>query len=106
MMLNDVFPVQGKSGEIAVTQDKKRILAEGVGMFNEKPSQGLDFLQQHSLLDSPFDARQVAVLLKTHPAFDKVMIGEFLGRNKEFNLLVLKEFVKSFDYSDKVREIY
>lgn len=45
---------------------------------------------------APFE---VARFLRSSALLDKKQIGEYLGKKKDFNIQVLQEYVKSFDFS-------
>lgn len=84
--------------EIADIKNKKKLLAVGTEQFNNQPSKGIIFLQEHGLLSNPLNPAEVALFLRDNPQLDKRMIGEYLSNRK--NLKVLEAFVKSFAFED------
>lgn len=47
-------------------------------MFNRKPRQGVEYLQEQGYLDKNFDA--VVKFLKETPKLNKALIGEYISR--------------------------
>lgn len=86
-------------GELATLKERKKLLIEGMELFNDKPKKGLAFLQEKGLLSTPFQAKEVAQFLRADPLLDKAKIGEYIGAptNKD----ILMAFVQTFDFSDK-----
>jgi len=75
---------------------KKKLLTNGTELFNQKPSRGIEYLQENRLLSKPIDPSEVAKFLRENPHLCKNMIGEYISNKK--NLNVLKSFVRSFDF--------
>ena len=79
---------------------------EAILRFNQKPSAGIAYAAkcQHIDPDDPVDVARY--LLKNKDEFDKAMIGEYLGREKEyqngFSIRVLHEYVRLMDFTDLV----
>lgn len=84
--------------ELMAIKHKKKILASGTEHFNNQPSKGIIFLQEHGLLKDPLDPQEVAAFLRDNPQLDKKMIGEYISNRK--NLKVLEAFVRSFAFED------
>ncbi|XP_067141452.1 Golgi-specific brefeldin A-resistance guanine nucleotide exchange factor 1 [Centruroides vittatus] len=84
--------------EITDIKNKKKLLAVGTEQFNNQPSKGITFLQEHGLLKDPLNPSEVALFLRDNPQLDKRMIGEYLSNRK--NLKVLEAFVRSFTFED------
>ena len=59
-------------------------------------SQSVPYL---GLLSPTPTAFEVARFLRSSTLLDKKQIGESLGKNKDFNKEVLREFIHSFDFS-------
>ncbi|KAK8586829.1 hypothetical protein V6N13_085849 [Hibiscus sabdariffa] len=78
----------------------KRKLAIGADHFNRDPKKGLEFLQEIHLLPDKLDPESVASFFRYTTGLDKNLIGDFLGNHDEFCVQVLREFVKTFDFSD------
>ncbi|CAN0272192.1 unnamed protein product [Discosporangium mesarthrocarpum] len=84
----------------------QRELEEGVVKFNLKPKQGIAFLDSVGYLDGK-DPHQVAAFLKGQAErLNKTLVGEFLGKEKEymggFCVKVLHAYVDSLDLEDMV----
>ena len=69
-----------------------QIYQSGTEQFNVKPVKGITFLQEHSLLSTPLDPKEVVMFLKENPKLDKKQIGEFVS-NKKYSS-VLEEYQK------------
>ncbi|XP_065193807.1 cytohesin-1-like [Sycon ciliatum] len=85
--------------DVPKQQDQKtKQLATGRKRFNMDPQKGLNFLYMHGLLnETPED---VAGFLYRGEGLSKKMIGEYLGKLKDFNVTCLKEFVKLHDFTN------
>lgn len=77
-----------------------RKLKLAANYFNSQLSKSLSYLQSIDTLKTPLDALNVAQFLHSNPYIDKLKIGEFLGKNKEFNTLVLDQYVNLFDFTN------
>ncbi|XP_069123729.1 Golgi-specific brefeldin A-resistance guanine nucleotide exchange factor 1-like isoform X1 [Argopecten irradians] len=84
--------------ELSTVKHKKKLYYTGTEQFNQKPSKGIAFLQEQSLLSTPLDPGEVITFLKENPRLDKAMIGEYVA--KKTNVKVLEAFVKSFNFDD------
>jgi brefeldin A-resistance guanine nucleotide exchange factor 1 len=83
------------------TKNQKRILLVGAARFNVKPKDGLAYLEQHGLLKvrpGQTKAQAIATLLKTCPRLDKTLLGDYLSRPD--NVEILQTFMGLFDFSD------
>ncbi|GMI16873.1 hypothetical protein TrLO_g1702 [Triparma laevis f. longispina] len=72
----------GESSALLIKNIKvKRIMTTAANMFNSKPINGLEFLQQNNLLPQPITTESVAEFLRDGLScgLDKVVIGAFLG---------------------------
>lgn len=58
-------------------KQRKRLKAEGVELFNEKPKKGIAHLQANGLLAQ--DAHAVAMFLKQTEGLDYAMVGDYLS---------------------------
>ncbi|KAJ3261296.1 GDP/GTP exchange factor for ARF, partial [Borealophlyctis nickersoniae] len=77
-------------------KQRKRVLKEGAERFNEKPSEGIKFLQEHNFLPDPVDPVSLARFLKTTPSVNKTLLGDYLSKPK--NAEILKAFVNLMDF--------
>jgi len=69
-----------------------QIYQTGTEQFNLKPLRGITYLQEHELLSSPLDPKEVVRFIKENPKLDKKQIGEFIS-NKKYSA-VLEEYQK------------
>jgi len=69
-----------------------QIYQTGTEQFNLKPLKGISYLQEHELLSTPLDAKEVVRFIKENPKLDKKQIGEFVS-NKKYST-VLEEYQK------------
>lgn len=91
-------------------KNKKRILAQGTDLFNQRPEKGIQFLQENGIISSNLDALEVAHFLRESPGLDKKMIGEYISKKKNVEKGILEVFVRSFDFTamriDKALRLY
>jgi len=67
-----------------------QIYQTGTEQFNLKPVKGITYLQEHELLSTPLDAKEVVRFIKENSKLDKKQIGEFIS-NKKYST-VLEEY--------------
>jgi len=96
----------GKQNLVEIYGSKKKRRAEEsevVLRFNQKPSAGIAFASKCSHIDGEEPVDVARYLLKHKDDFDKTQIGEYLGREAEyqngFSLKVLHEYVRLMDFS-------
>ncbi|KAH9484177.1 hypothetical protein JR316_0003657 [Psilocybe cubensis] len=85
-------------------KSKKQLILTGATRFNTKPKAGLAFLEENKLIYADLSPevsknRSLAMFLKGSSRIDKRLLGDFLS--KPDNLDLLKEFVGLFDFKDK-----
>ncbi|KAJ1773747.1 GDP/GTP exchange factor for ARF [Coemansia sp. RSA 1843] len=86
-------------------QDRKRhkdTMMRAAKLFNEKPKEGIAYLQRMGTLTSDNNAemtQQLARFFHETPTVNKKLLGEFLA--KPSNLEVLQTFIHMFDFSGK-----
>lgn len=69
---------QGDAGaSLLDKKQRKRLKAEGVELFNEKPNKGIAYLQKNGLLAQ--DAQSVSQFLKQTEGIDYAMVGDYLS---------------------------
>ncbi|KAI0212076.1 Golgi-specific brefeldin A-resistance guanine nucleotide exchange factor 1 [Lamellibrachia satsuma] len=83
---------------LTAIKQKKKVYHMGTELFNQKPSKGITYLQEHGLLVTPLDPSEVVVFIKENHKLDKKQIGEFVSRRKNEPILVA--FLKSFNFED------
>lgn len=72
-----VLPQPDAGANLLDKKQRKRLKAEGVELFNEKPKKGIAHLQHHGLIGQ--DAASVALFLKQTEGLDYAMVGDFLS---------------------------
>ncbi|CAG8590145.1 1036_t:CDS:10, partial [Acaulospora colombiana] len=107
----DYPPIPG----ILETKSKKLMLLTGAARFNKHPKGGIAFLEEHKLIRTDYPptatdeekararAYSIAHFLKSTPRLDKKLLGEFLA--KPDNIDILKAFIGQFDFKDAMREM-
>jgi brefeldin A-resistance guanine nucleotide exchange factor 1 len=92
-------PVSDATDEDEEKKEKQR-MAMAAKAFNEHPRKSLPHLVGLGVIDDENDAAQVAKFCRTCNGIDKKVLGEFMGKvSTPFNQEVLKEFVKTFDFT-------
>lgn len=85
--------------QLASVKEKKRLLSKGTEWFNQRPDKGIQYLQEHGILNAQLDPMQVALFLRENPGLDKKMIGEYISKKKNVDSKILINFVDSFDFT-------
>ncbi|XP_017002724.2 Golgi-specific brefeldin A-resistance guanine nucleotide exchange factor 1 isoform X1 [Drosophila takahashii] len=85
--------------QLAKVKQKKRLLSQGTERFNQRPEKGIQYLQEHGILNAELDPMQVALFLRENPGLDKKMIGEYISKKKNVDSKILINFVDSFDFT-------
>jgi hypothetical protein len=86
----------------------KELLSEAAVLFHDKPSKGLQFLQQLGALPQPLSPYSVAKFLRIAPGLTKDAVGAFLGElgkdnpsyeadGKSFHEETLRSYVRTFE---------
>lgn len=78
-------------------------MLEGVVRFNEKPKDGIAFLEAKGLIYTEENAdlprhEVLAAFLKQCPRLDKRLLGDYLSRPD--NIETLRSFIGLFDFQD------
>ncbi|KAG9318241.1 hypothetical protein JVU11DRAFT_322 [Chiua virens] len=86
------------------SKSRKKLVLTGAARFNSKPKLGLAFLEENKLIYSDLSpevsqAKSLAMFLKSSTRLDKRLLGDYLS--KPDNLELLKEFMSLFDFKDK-----
>ncbi|EEQ98780.1 guanyl-nucleotide exchange factor, putative [Perkinsus marinus ATCC 50983] len=76
----------------------RKIIDAGVLRFNNSAKDGIKYLISAGVLDD--DPAEIAEFLAKQENLDKHVIGEYLGKDNEFNIAVLNRFAQLFDYRD------
>ncbi|KAF8163113.1 Sec7-like domain is implicated in guanine nucleotide exchange function [Crassisporium funariophilum] len=85
-------------------KSKKKLILTGAARFNAKPKTGLAFLEENGLIYANVSAditraRSLAMFLKDCTAIDKRLLGDFIS--KPDNIEILKAFIDLFDFKNK-----
>lgn len=86
--------------QFANRKQSKRVLDASIQEFNFHPSRGLHKFVDAGLLKDDKNATEVASLLLKTEGLDKAQLGDYLGKNHEFNQKVMSEFVYAMDFKD------
>ena len=78
---------------------RKRLIIKGTSKFNENPKGGLAYLQEKGMIENAGDPVCVAKFLKGTSRVNKKVLGEFLS--KKGNEEILNAFIDQFDFTGK-----
>lgn len=78
---------------------KKQVLKKIIKLFNEKPKKGISLAEEEGFIDIT-DPKSVVTFLKGVSGLSKTNIGEYLGEGEQSNILIMRAFIDSFDFSD------
>ncbi|SGY37639.1 BQ5605_C003g01849 [Microbotryum silenes-dioicae] len=88
---------------VASTKANKQLLLEGAAQFNHKPKVGIQFLEEHGVIYSDANTTReesIAKFFKTTPRLDKKLLGDFISRGEQIE--VLRAFMKLLDFKGKI----
>ena len=90
----------GLPSTMRMQRERKALLAAGAAAFNHKPKDGIAFLAQQALLapSGRERARSIARFLKDSPLVDKRLLGDYISRAE--NVDVLAEYMDMFDFGE------
>ncbi len=98
-------PTKVKQSLVQIYDSKKKRREEesrAILRFNQKPSSGIKYATECGLINGSDPAEVAQYLLHNKDALDKTMIGEYLGREPEyqngFPLLLLHEYVNQMSF--------
>eukprot|EP01130_Rhizamoeba_saxonica_P012880 TRINITY_DN5472_c0_g2_i1.p1 TRINITY_DN5472_c0_g2~~TRINITY_DN5472_c0_g2_i1.p1 ORF type:complete len:792 (-),score=153.55 TRINITY_DN5472_c0_g2_i1:123-2243(-) len=91
-ILPDNFPT---IEEMENDKKMKTLLDNASKIFNRNPNEGLEYLQG-SVLPIPLTPESVAQFLRNNRGLSKKKIGIYLGKNKDFNKKVYREYCRTF----------
>ncbi|KAG5439555.1 hypothetical protein PCANB_002131 [Pneumocystis canis] len=80
-------------------KNKKSIIIQGSIKFNEKPREGIKYLQSNGILDKDASPESIALFLKNTSYVNKKLLGIYLS-NPE-NTQVLNCFINTFNFHGK-----
>ncbi|KAJ5677977.1 uncharacterized protein N7477_003610 [Penicillium maclennaniae] len=98
----DDEPVQGDypPQDLLRSQRKtKKLIIKGAQLFNESPKRGIAYLAEHGIIEDPKNPVQVARFLKGSARLSKKVLGEFIS--KRDNEELLGAFVDLLDFSGR-----
>ncbi|KAF8306441.1 Sec7-domain-containing protein [Clavulina sp. PMI_390] len=96
-----------QTSEMLALKEQKKLLLAGTARFNVKPKKGLTFLEEKGLLTTAKASngtgesrnKSLATFLKKSPRLDKKLLGEYISRTE--NADVLREFIGLYDFRGK-----
>lgn len=102
---DEAWPASAPSPETLTSRkDRKGVLLIGAALFNAKPKQGLAMLEKEGIItpddgpgtDAEKRTRGIAKFLRQSTRLDKRLLGEYLSRPDQLDLL--KAFIGLFDF--------
>ena len=78
---------------------RKKIIKSGSTKFNDSPKAGVAYLVKNGIIDNPDDPVQLAKFLQSTSHLSKKVLGDFL--TKKNNEELLKAFIAQFDFDGK-----
>ncbi|CAO3610737.1 unnamed protein product [Cunninghamella echinulata] len=96
------FVKLASSDELLRRKEKKKIVLTGASLFNESPKKGIEYLKEKGIIteDENGDSKKsLATFLRSTQQLNKKMLGEYLG--KPSNLELLQEFMGQFNFKGK-----
>ncbi|KAL6984825.1 Nucleolar GTP-binding protein 2 [Sarracenia purpurea var. burkii] len=87
---------------VRVRKAQKSKLMMAGNHFNRDEKKGFEYLKISNLVPDPPDPKAFAMFFRHTPRLNKTAIGDYLGDPDEFNIRVLREFTKSFDFSGMI----
>ncbi|KAI8068278.1 hypothetical protein BC940DRAFT_299601 [Gongronella butleri] len=90
------------SEELLERKARKRVILEGALQFNESPAKGIAYLKEREIIKEDANGNvnaSLAQFLRSTQQLNKKMLGEFLG--KPANLELLQVFMRQFDFTNK-----
>ncbi|GAA5949414.1 hypothetical protein JCM21900_004055 [Sporobolomyces salmonicolor] len=100
----DETPDADLAAAVSASKANKRTLLEGAAAFNLKPKVGIQFLEDHGVIyaeEPPIPrAESLARFLKTTPRLDKRLLGDFISRPDQVE--VLRAFMQLVDFHGKI----
>ena len=80
-------------------RQRKKIIINGAMRFNENPKAGIAYLVSNDIIGNPDDPLQIAQFLKGTARVSKKVLGEFISKKSNEN--ILKAFIGLFDFGGK-----
>ncbi|KAJ6144511.1 hypothetical protein N7470_008406 [Penicillium chermesinum] len=98
----DDEPVQGAHPSLEILRKQrqtKKIIIKGASMFNEDPKAGIAYLAGHGIIEDAKNPAQVARFLKGTTRLSKKVLGEYISKRNNEELL--GAFVDLLDFSGR-----
>ncbi|KAJ5945829.1 hypothetical protein N7454_002668 [Penicillium verhagenii] len=98
----DEEPIQGdypQREHLRKQRKTKKIIIKGAQMFNENPKAGIAYLAEHGIIEDPSNPVLVARFLKGTTRLSKKVLGDFIS--KRDNEELLGAFVDLLDFSGR-----
>ena len=80
-------------------RDLKKVIIRGATKFNEKPTAGIAFLASQGIIEDPDDPHSVAKFLRGTTRISKGVLGDYLSKKANENLL--RSFIDLFEFDGK-----
>lgn len=80
-------------------RERKKIIILGATRFNENPKAGIAYLASNKIIDNPDDPLQIAQFLKGTARISKKVLGEYIS--KKSNEELLKAYIGLFEFDGK-----
>ena len=78
---------------------RKKIIIKGASMFSENPKNGIKYLVSQGIIKDPEDSHSVALFLKGTSRISKKVLGEYISKKSNENLL--SAFLDLFKFNDR-----
>eukprot|EP01114_Cavostelium_apophysatum_P009107 TRINITY_DN2217_c0_g1_i3.p1 TRINITY_DN2217_c0_g1~~TRINITY_DN2217_c0_g1_i3.p1 ORF type:complete len:1471 (+),score=363.32 TRINITY_DN2217_c0_g1_i3:184-4596(+) len=85
--------------ELRLKKLQKTNLMTGVEAFNRDVQEGIKFLTAAHIVTDPPTPESLASFLRFGLGVNKTVIGEYIGKNKEFNIKTLEAYVQTFEFA-------
>ncbi|KAL2885680.1 Sec7 domain-containing protein [Ceratocystis lukuohia] len=80
-------------------RQRKLVISKGAAIFNEKPKDGLAYLEAQGIIEDASNPVSVASFLQSTTKINKAVLGDFIS--KRGNESILDAFLNAFDFSGK-----
>ncbi|KAL0947345.1 hypothetical protein HGRIS_013462 [Hohenbuehelia grisea] len=92
------------SEDLTAAKSRKKLVLIGAALFNTKPKTGIAYLEENGLIYADLGpdmtkARSLATFLKGCGRIDKRLLGDFIS--KPDNIEILREYLSLFDFRGK-----
>jgi brefeldin A-resistance guanine nucleotide exchange factor 1 len=94
--IHDGYP---DTNHLKKQRERKKLIIRGAAKFNEKQKAGIAYLASQNIIDNPDNPVSVAKFLKGTSRISKKVLGEFLS--KKSNEDILGAFLDLFDFTGK-----